>query len=209
MWLLKYNGDGKSKIKIIPNPKQILNPKSKLFHWDFVPHQNKIQRDPACGKIGIYLVLLVVFVVLGFKLDCFAQPISSAELINNAKLYDGKTVVYEGEAIGDIMVRGEFAWINVNDGQNAIGIWLHKDLTKDIFYTGSYKSKGDWVQIAGVFQRACPQHGGDLDIHAQAIRKISEGRTTQEILNLSKRNLVFVLLGILCLVLILRRLRIR
>jgi len=159
-------------------------------------------------KVVSFQLLVVSLLFLLFSVS-HAQTISSTELINNAKLYDGKTVVYEGEVIGDIMVRGEFCWININDGKNAIGIWLHKDLTKDILYTGSYKSKGDWVQITGLFQRACPQHGGDLDIHAQVIRKISPGRPTQESLNLSKRNLAFVLLGILCLVLILRQLKLR
>ena len=138
-----------------------------------------------------------------------AQSISSTELINNAKQHDGKTVVYEGEVIGDIMVRGEYAWINVNDGQNAIGIWIEKSLTKDILYTGSYKSKGDWLEITGVFQRACLQHGGDLDIHAQAIRKVRPGRQILERLNMSKRNLVFVLLGVLCLVWILKQLKLK
>jgi hypothetical protein len=170
-------------------------------------HKDTKTQDKVKIKNLVFIFLTCVLCLV--TCDLFAQAISSTELINNAKLYDGKTVIYEGEVIGDIMVRGEFAWINANDGQNAIGIWLHKDLTKDIFYTGSYKSKGDWVQVTGVFQRACPQHGGDLDIHAQAIRKISEGKTTQEILSLSKRNQVFVLLGILCLALILRRLRIR
>jgi len=185
----------KSKIQILLNPKQIPNPKSKLSRWDF--------------EFGIYLVLLVAFVVLGFTLNCFAQPISSTELINNAKLYDGKTVVYEGEAIGDIMVRGQFAWVNLNDGKNAIGIWLGKDLTTDILYTGSYKAKGDWIEVVGVFNRACAQHGGDLDLHAKSIRKTSPGRQTPERLNLGKRNLVLVLLGILCLVWILRQLKLR
>ena len=139
----------------------------------------------------------------------YAQSISSTELINNAKEYDGKTVVYEGEVIGDIMVRGEFAWINVNDGQNAIGIWLDKNLPADILYTGSYKFKGDWVEVTGVFQRACLEHGGDLDIHAQTIRKIRQGRQILERLNTSKRNLGLVLLGVLCLVWILRRLKLK
>ncbi|MDP3731623.1 MAG: DNA-binding protein [Candidatus Omnitrophota bacterium] len=138
---------------------------------------------------------------------CYAQSISSAELINNAKQYDGKAVVYEGEVIGDIMVRGDYAWLNVNDGQNAIGIWLDKNLTKDILYTGSYKFKGDWLEITGVFRRSCLQHGGDLDIHAQAIRKIRQGRKAVERLNMNKRNLAFVLLGVLCLAWILKQLR--
>ncbi len=140
---------------------------------------------------------------------CYAQAVSSAELINNAKLYDGKAVIYEGEVIGDIMVRGNYAWINVNDGPNAIGIWIDKTLTKDILYAGSYKSKGDWLEITGVFHRACPEHGGDLDIHAQGIRKIKPGRPVLERLNLDKRNLAFILLGVLCLVWILRLLKVK
>ena len=140
---------------------------------------------------------------------CYAQSVSSTELINNAKLYDGKVVTYEGEVIGDIMVRGEYAWINVNDGQNAIGIWIEKSKTLDILYTGSYKSKGDWIEVTGIFQRACPAHGGDLDLHAQGIRKIRPGRLVLERWNLTKRNLALILLGALCLVWILRQLKVR
>jgi hypothetical protein len=128
-------------------------------------------------------------------------------LINNAKLYDGKNVVYAGEVIGDIMIRGNFAWINVNDGKNAIGIWIDQALLKDIAYTGSYRAAGDQVEVTGIFHRACPLHGGDLDIHAQAIRKIASGASRREILNISKRNLAFVLFGSLILVLFLIRIK--
>jgi hypothetical protein len=138
---------------------------------------------------------------------CFAQPISSTELINNAKFYDGKTVVYEGEVIGDIMVRGDYAWINVNDGNSAIGIWINTSLIKDIAYKGSYKSKGDWIEVTGTLQRACPVHGGDLDIHALAIKKISLGRNIGERLIPVKKNQVIILAVILCLVWILKLLK--
>jgi hypothetical protein len=74
---------------------------------------------------------------------CYAQQISSTELINNAGEYDGKSVVYVGEAVGDVMVRGDFVWVNVNDGKNAIGVWMSKELAKEIRFTGSYHSKGD------------------------------------------------------------------
>ncbi len=140
---------------------------------------------------------------------CFAEPISSSELINNAKLYDGKTVVYEGEVIGDVMARGAYAWVNLNDGRNAIGIWTRKDLAGDIIHTGNYKARGDWIEVTGVFNRACAEHGGDLDIHAQAIRKLAGGRPLLERLNLSKRNLAFILVGVLCLVWILSLLKLK
>jgi hypothetical protein len=131
---------------------------------------------------------------------CYAQQLSSTELINNAKEYDGKSVVYVGEAVGDVMVRGDFAWVNINDGENAIGVWLSKELAGEIQFTGSYHSKGDRLEITGVFQRNCIQHGGDMDIHAQGIRKISPGMAVGEELDITKRNFVFILLAVLCLV---------
>jgi hypothetical protein len=136
-----------------------------------------------------------------------AQSISSDELINNAKLFDGKSVVYIGEVVGDIMIRGEYAWINVLDGKNAIGIWAGKDLVKDIAYMGSYKFKGDVVEVSGIFHRACLQHGGDLDLHAQSLTKIIAGRPTQETPNFKKRNIVILLLGALVLIWILTLLK--
>jgi len=152
------------------------------------------------------------FVVLTFALCllpavCFAQAPSSTELINHAKDYDGKTVVYAGEVIGDIMVRNEFAWVNVNDGNNAIGIWLKKDLTKDIVYAGSYQTQGDGVEIVGIFHRACQEHGGDLDIHAQSLKKIRSGSKTFERLSAGKRNLILVLPGLLFIVWIFAQLK--
>ena len=137
----------------------------------------------------------------------YAQPISSAELINNAKFYDGKAVVYEGEVIGDVMVRGDYAWVNVNDGKNAMGIWVDASLAKGIAYKGSYKAKGDWLEITGVLYRACPQHGGDLDIHALAIRKVSPGRDMSERLAPDKKNFAIILFAVLCLIWILKLLK--
>ena len=138
---------------------------------------------------------------------CCAQPISSTELINKAREYDGKSVIYAGEVVGDIMARGDFVWLNVNDVENAIGIWLKKELAGEIQFAGSYHAEGDRVEITGVFHRACIQHGGDMDIHANNIRKISPGRPVREELNTGKRNFTFILLGVLFLVLIFVRRR--
>ncbi len=154
----------------------------------------------------IHCTLFCAIILASVSAICYAQPVSSTVLINNAKDYDGKPVAYEGEAIGDIMKRGGYSWVNVNDGVNAIGIWVENSLRKDIAYTGTYKSKGDWLEISGVFHRACPEHGGDLDIHAQAIRKINSGCGISHKLNIDKRNLAAVLLGILGITWILTRL---
>jgi len=134
----------------------------------------------------------------------FAQQVSSTELINNTRLYDGKTVVYAGEVIGDVMVRGKNLWVNLSDNKNAVGIWADISFAKEISYKGSYKSKGDWFEITGIFHRACSEHNGDLDIHALTWRKIRQGGIVQEKPDIEKKNRALILLGVLCLVLILR-----
>jgi hypothetical protein len=148
------------------------------------------------------ITLIAFFATLYSLLSTFAcaQPISSTDLIKNAKQYDGKVITYQGEIIGDIMVRGEFAWINVNDGKNAIGAWIDKNLTKDILYTGSYKTKGDWIEVTGIFQRACLEHGGDLDIHAKAMKILEKGSLSEKQIPPLKIKLIIAFMAI-CLVL--------
>ncbi len=133
----------------------------------------------------------------------YAQSVSSTELINNAKQYDGKVVDYRGEVIGDIMIRGQYAWVNINDGQNAVGIWTTKALIKDITHKGSYGFKGDVVEITGKFNRSCSEHGGDLDIHAQTMCKVTSGKQIFESLDFNKIKIALILLGVLLLLYIL------
>lgn len=157
-------------------------------------------------KIYIFLVMPFAICHLLYAI-CYAQSISSRELIENAKTYDAKTISYQGEVIGEVMCRGDYCWVNLNDGKNAIGIWLPKTSASIINYKGSYKAEGDWLEVTGIFNRACREHSGDLDIHAINIRKVKEGNALQEQINLKKRNLSLILLGILCIILILKRLK--
>jgi len=106
---------------------------------------------------------------------CGAQQVSSGELIAKAAEYDGKTVTFRGEAIGDVMLRGDYAWVNVSDGRNAVGIWMPAALARTIAQTGAYLVRGDTIEVRGVFHRSCLEHGGDLDIHAEAMTKVVPG----------------------------------
>jgi len=158
-----------------------------------------------CFLPSVFCLLFSAFCFLPSV--CFAQTLSSTELIKNAKEYDGKLIVYSGEVIGDVMMRKEFAWVNINDGNNALGVWMNAGLAKEINFTGSYKMRGDVLEVTGVFHRACVEHGGDLDIHAQAIRKIASGRLLSRKLNFDKAVLSLILLGALFLIWILSLLR--
>ena len=155
-------------------------------------------------KTKLKLILLFIISTIFFlPLFSFAQSISSQELISKAKKYDGKTVVYTGEVIGDVMLRKENAWVNINDGDNALGVWMSASSAKEINYTGSYRSSGDKIEVTGIFHRACLEHGGDLDIHAESVRKIESGRMINEKMDPAKRNLALILGGVLILIWIL------
>lgn len=136
------------------------------------------------------------FLILFFLLvqNVYAQiAINSSELIKQEKKYDGQNIIFEGEVIGDIMKRADFAWVNVNDGQNAIGIWLKKELTDSIKFTGNFKNVGDKVRVKGVFNKNCSQHGGDLDIHAQELVVINSGQVNLQNIDLEKIKIIKVL----------------
>ena len=151
-----------------------------------------------------FVIGLLGYCVIGSFGFLQAEPVSSTELIQNPKEYDGKEVVYEGEGIGQIMQRRDGAWVNIHDGKSAIGVWMSSELASVIQYMGSYKAKGDILQVRGIFYYSCTQHGGDLDIHATSLRKIKSGWLKQESVILAKRNLLIILLVIACLILILR-----
>ncbi|MDD4955431.1 MAG: DNA-binding protein [Candidatus Omnitrophica bacterium] len=145
-----------------------------------------------------FVILVFAFCILSFS--CFAEPVSSSDLINNAKQYDGKEITYKGEVIGDIMARGKFAWINVNDTKNAIGVWAASELVKGISTTGSYTANGDIVEVKGKFNRACIEHGGDLDIHAESLVIVQKGEKREEIIS-HRKIITAIAFLIICLTL--------
>lgn len=146
---------------------------------------------------GASFFFMILCLMLSIS-NCYAQAVTSLDLLNNAKQYDGKTVNYRGEVIGDVMIRGNYAWLNVNDGTIAIGIWAPKEMVQDIHYAGNYHTKGDIVEVSGTFHQSCLEHGGDLDIHAIEIRKITPGNF--DIHPISKKK---VFIGISSLILVL------
>jgi hypothetical protein len=45
---------------------------------------------------------------------------------------------------------------------------------------GNYKNEGDILEATGVFHRACPEHGGELDIHADSVNIVAAGFPVEE-----------------------------
>lgn len=149
------------------------------------------------GKM--HLCLLLIFTVMISAPSMAAGLTSSTELIENHKSYNGQTITFEGEAIGDIMIRGDWAWIHLNDdpyGKNrshelagynsGMAVWLTADEAKKISALGNYNNWGDLIGVVGTFNAACSEHGGDMDIHASSLMIINRGESIERPLEIGK-----------------------
>ena len=169
------------------------------------------QRSEVRGQVSCFLLssviccLLSVFCLLSSA--CSAQPISSSELIKNARQHDGRYVTYEGELIGSILKRGDHAWLNLHDGENAISVWAPVSLISSVQYAGGYKQRGDELLCSGLFNRACISHGGALDLHATELSVLRRGAAVSEVLDHRKIFIIFLLLGVLACLMIVHILR--
>lgn len=121
-----------------------------------------------------YIFLLSI--VLACLFNVAAEAVTVQDLLEKPEEYDGEAVTIKGEAIGDLMVRGNSAWINLRDETGAIGVFCPQQEIEEIKYTGSYKFSGDIISVTGVFNRSCSGHGGDIDIHAEKIRVVKQGQ---------------------------------
>ncbi len=155
------------------------------------------------GRLHRFKSLIMTLVTGSWLLvtSVFAQQaVSSIDLIERARDFDGKEVVYQGEVIGEVMNRGDHSWVNLNDADNALGIWMDNNFLGLISFCGNYKARGDWLEVRGIFNRACKSHGGDLDIHAISLKKIREGKVIKHRLVPEKQKLAIILSGaLLCL----------
>ena len=121
------------------------------------------------------IAALTLFLILAWPAFALGEEVGSNDLIERAQEYDGREVVYSGEVIGDILDAGDHVWLNVSDGSNALGVWTDRDLAREIQVAGRYAQHGDTVQVTGIFLRACPEHGGDFDIHAKSVTLVQRG----------------------------------
>ena len=138
--------------------------------------------------------------------------VNSASLVENANLWNGRIIAFTGEAIGEAMVRGKMAWVHLNDdaymwknieegaqlgGYNSgHAVWIPADLAIKIRSFGDFKHEGDVVKIVGIFNAACPEHGGDMDIHASTLDIVRVGHPVHHVVNSARAIAAGVLLAL-------------
>lgn len=125
-------------------------------------------------KISRLVVLAILFTTI-FTTNVIGKEYSINDLIENGKNFDKKNISINGEAIGEALTRGDYTWININDSTNAIGVYMRTSDAKNVVNYGGFNKIGDTLQVKGVFNRACKEHGGDMDIHAKSVDIIRKG----------------------------------
>lgn len=118
--------------------------------------------------------------------------VSADELLNCPQSFDRRTVLYRGEAIGGLMDRRDGTWVQVNDdayatagplpahhdyrGENVgIGVFLPADLDHGIGTVGGPQTRGDLVEVVGVFRRVDPQSHEVTVIRASSAEIVRPG----------------------------------
>jgi hypothetical protein len=176
--------------------------------------------------LSLAAVLLAAFFLMPCRPALAQSEVSVGELIANMEQYDGKQVTITGEAIGDILLQGDYGWLTVNDDAYSvksieeggdfagysnvgIGVWAPAPELRQVHTLGGYKNKGDQVMVTGIFNRADPQHGGDTDIRATSIEVLAPGRSISHPFQYARLLAVLILAGLIIFLWVDRRGRMR
>lgn len=158
----------------------------------------------------ITTLIIIFFLSSLFPFNAKAESVMKInDLIEHAKELDGKEVTVQGEAIGECMDRGDYSWININDGTNAIGIWLSKSDADTVLHYGNYKYIGDTVKVTGIFYRSCKEHGGEADLHSNLIKIVKSGYKVKEQVSATKIITAIILILATILIIVFRGKRIK
>jgi hypothetical protein len=119
--------------------------------------------------------------------------VTSNDLIDCAATFDGHTVRYTGEVVGAILLRGERAWVQLNDdvyarsigplpshrvavgGNAGVAVSIPASLARQIDEVGGHNARGDLVEVTGVYRSADPADGGGPAIQASTGRIVRPG----------------------------------
>ena len=114
------------------------------------------------------------------------------------RLLDGRTVVYVGEVVGDVLRRDGGAWLLVNDDAYALevgpfgahrerrgfngglAVWVPDGLHERLGEPGRHGRRGDVVRVEGTFLRTDPDDGGGMTVRADALEVLAPSVTTEE-----------------------------
>ncbi len=152
-----------------------------------------------------------------------ADRATSTAVLACPSAYDGRTVVYVGEVIGDLLRRDGGAWVLINDDPYALevgplplhaarrgtnqglSVWLPEATLEKISGLGRPGQRGDVVAVTGVVRRVDPAAGGALTLRAESLEVLAPAVRRDDPLQLWQLALALGLVGVAALLEVLRR----
>ncbi len=141
-------------------------------------------------------IVLLALLIAAAPVCAGAAGVTSVELVERPGEWDGRTITFTGEAIGEAMVRGDEVWLHLNDdayadrtvdeggalsGYNSgHAVVANTELASAVTVFGDHRHRGDLVEVTGIFNAACPEHGGDMDIHVEGLRVMRPGVAVED-----------------------------
>lgn len=127
------------------------------------------------------------------------QPlVTSARVVACPAAFEGLSVRYVGELVGDLLPREGGAWVLVNDDDYALEVgplpahrdhrginegltvWLPEELQARVTGLGRPNQRGDVVELEGRIERTDPADGGGLTLRAARMEILAAATTVEE-----------------------------
>ena len=113
---------------------------------------------------------------------------------------DGKTVRFTGVATGAALAADDgHVWICVKSAGRSIGVLVDAEQAAQVTHFTDYTNEGDDIVVEGTFNRACAEHAGELEVHAENISVEAQGGPVERPVP-GVRLVVAVVLALLALV---------
>lgn len=125
-------------------------------------------------RLGIVCIALALLMAAPGLALAAPLRIDTATIVQADPDLDGAEIVFSGEAIGDSLRAPDGQrWVNVLEDATAVGVVGDPALFTGIDGFGEWSRTGTRVEVTGVLNIACPQHGGDLDVHGSSLRVLA------------------------------------
>ncbi len=137
--------------------------------------------------------------------------ISSTQVFACPSAFDGLSVTYVGEAIGEVLPRRGGAWVQVNDDIYALevgplvghreqdgfntgmSVWLPDGLHERIEEVGRPGRRGDVILVRGTLLRADPDDGGGITVRAEELELLAASIEIEDPLHVPQLIVALVL----------------
>lgn len=140
--------------------------------------------------------------------------ITSAQVYRCPRAFDGLTVTYAGEVVGEVLERSGGAFAQVNDDAYALevgplvghrelhgfngglSVWLPDGLHERIEEVGRPGRRGDVILIQGTLLRADPDDGGGVTLRAEELEVVAPSIAIEDPLHVPQL-IAAIVLGVL------------